>query len=177
MGIALFLVIAGLLILVNGMITGSLIWIIVGFVMVFFPVFLKNIGQSEKQEKTVFDLNVNKDKVVLNLPKTVVRKKDIKLSLILTLLVAMVAFALSWNFLIGYLFAPTPLSFESAVSGGCAELDPRSGCSKDPNSIIVRYDVNSNGIIGDANDTLKSLLAKYNCTDTCLYRRCGCPGY
>jgi hypothetical protein len=175
--IAFSIVVIGLLTLANGMIIGDLTWVIAGFVMIFFPVLFKYASQKEKEEKTVFDLNENKDKFLLNLPKTIIRKKDVKLSLILTLFFALIAFVLSWNFLIKYLFSPTSISLENAISNGCIILDPRSGCNKNPDNIIVSYDVNSNGVVGDANDTLSNLLVKYNCTGDCIKKRCSCPGY
>ena len=175
--IAFCIVTVGLIVFANGIRLGDVIEVGIGFVMIFFPALIKYVSQRDKEEKTSFDLNENRDKVVLNLPKNIIRKKDIKLSLILTLFVSLVAFALAWNFLIKYLYAPTPLSFESAVSAGCTILDPRSGCNKDPAKIIVPYDVNDNKITGDENDNLANLLAKYNCTDDCIRKRCSCPGY
>jgi len=69
---------------------------------------------------------------------------------------------------------------EAVKSQGCNDLNPRAGCVTDPNTILVNYDVDGDGVIAVAQDNLQTFAAKYYACAAdiaCTKRMCSCPGY
>jgi hypothetical protein len=172
----LSLIVLGFIIFIIGIILGDVRLNAVGFIIIILTVFYVFLKEKEVKKKSILYYIENKDESVLPLSKSNIKKKEIKISLFLTLFISIVAFALAWNMLSNYLFAPSPLSIENIINKGCTEL-VRGTCDKDPSTIVVPYDVNKDGIVGGINDTLSNLLKMSNCTDACIKRRCGCIGY
>ena len=68
---------------------------------------------------------------------------------------------------------------EAIKNQACAALNPREGCTADPTSININYDVDGDGTMDDWQDFANAF---YGCgTDpnpsACAKRICGCPGY
>ena len=176
--IVLIGVLSGLLVFVLGMALNNITINLTGFVIVTITLFYKLIKDFVRKEKSAFDYIENKDEYILPLKVTVLKKRQVKISQIIIFIISLTVFLLAWNIITEKtIFTPSsPLYIESVINQGCTEMRP-NGCKEDPSKIIVQYDVNRDGVIGGANDTLASLLEKQNCTDTCLKKRCSCPGY
>ena len=68
---------------------------------------------------------------------------------------------------------------EAVKNQACTVLNPRAGCTTDPSSVTVNYDVGNDG--DTSNDNLQEFAeAFYGCADgdtSCSRRLCSCPGY
>lgn len=65
---------------------------------------------------------------------------------------------------------------EAIKNQACAELNPREGCTADPATLSINYDVDGDGIMNDFWQDFANQF--YGCTDAaCAKRICGCPGY
>jgi len=79
----------------------------------------------------------------------------------------------------------TTAGIEAVKNEGCMELNPRAGCTTDPETILIEYDVDADGIGDgtDADDNLEAFLnTTYGCGLqaeylACVKRICACPGY
>lgn len=73
---------------------------------------------------------------------------------------------------------------EAIKNQACTDLNPRAGCTDDPSSVWVNYDVNDDGSIDDpatpTNDNFQAFADLfYGCggDSSCARRICSCPGY
>jgi len=170
------IVLLGLLIFVISLVSGDVGLGVISVIMIILPplyLYLKGKGK----EKPVLIYPESKYEPILSSSRPIKEKKKNLITLIMTIFISVVVLGFSWMWLKNSLSTPSPLSLGGVINSACIELDPRSGCKKDPSIITVLYDVDEDGIIGGVNDTLSNLLEKYGCTGDCIKRRCGCPGY
>jgi hypothetical protein len=69
---------------------------------------------------------------------------------------------------------------EAIKNQACATLNPRAGCTDDPSTIPVNYDVDGDGNIAIAQDNWQTFADSfYACAgdSACAKRICSCPGY
>ena len=69
---------------------------------------------------------------------------------------------------------------EAIKNQACVDLNPRAGCTDDPSTISVNFDVDDDGNIAIAQDNWQTFADLfYGCggDSSCARRICGCPGY
>ena len=183
--ITIIIVLAGFVIFTIGIVSGDLIWNIIGGIIIVLPPIILKLKDFKKKRKSLIHYIESEDEPILSSKKTRVsfeiKEKIKKLrkffeKAIIMIFIAGIAIGLASILMTKYVFKPTYITSEAAVSNGCAILN-MGGCKKDPSEIIVNYDVNGDGKIGGVDDNLSNLLEIYNCTGNCIKRRCGCPGY
>jgi len=171
--IVLIVCIIGLVVLVLGVddiILGSL-----GFAMIILPFFYLLKDFFKKKEKIVSIVPEEERESILSSKPGKLRKKT-KIMTIMFAAFAILFFLISLYLINKYVISSSYLELEAAINHGCEELDPRTGCQKDPSKIIIPFDVDGDGVRGDENDTLEKILEiHYNCVGECVKRRCACP--
>jgi hypothetical protein len=182
--IAVIVVIAlGIVIFLIGLILNEIIWCIIGGVVAVLPPVALKI-ERKRERKSLLHLIENENRPILSTKKTQKdfeekeRWKKIRHFIEKIIIMALVAAAAAGLVIImvqRFISKPTYISVETAIVEGCAIMN-RVNCKTDPSLIIVKYDVNDDGITGGENDTLKSLLEMYNCTGNCIKIRCSCIG-
>lgn len=175
--IIIFIIYLGFMIFAAGVFLGDVRFVATGFVTIALPIFYLFIKGLEIKQKSAFELNENKDISLLPIARTILRKRSVKVSLLLAIIGALIIMIISWNFLSNSLFSTSPISIESIINKACMKMDPKAGCKVDPSKITVPYDANDDGVKEGANDTLATLLKKYDCEGDCIKKRCSCPGY
>ncbi len=157
---------------VTGIMLNS-IWLIVSGGLVSVMVFLYFILKLRK-EKENFDIPEDKYETVLTPTKKPFKvRKDI-LGYVTVIALGIAVFGIAYSSMQKYLFSPSSLSIENVINEGCKKLNIDYGlCEKDPSTITVNYDVNSDGTAGGVNDTLSNLLGT-DCDNLCIKKRCGC---
>jgi len=182
--IVIILIAVGLAIIISGILLGEfLVCIIGGIVIALSPLALE--VKKRKDRKSLMEYMEKDERPILSTRKEVgeieeeERWKKLKQffeKITIMVIVAAGALGLVVIMLQNYFLNPTYMSIETAITEGCSILH-RSGCKADPSEIIIDYDVNGDDIIGGVNDTLSNLLGIYNCTGSCIKRRCACTGY
>jgi len=175
---SLSIVIAGFIIFIVGLILSNFILSITGGVMIILPILILKIGEYKEKRKSLLEYMENKDKSLLPLPKTNLKKRlnDKRImSMLMSLFITAIIFAFITILLKNYVLGVSDIDLDKAIKDGCAKLNMGGTCITDPSKIIVPYDVNKDGIKGGVDDTLTNLLKMYNCTDSCIRKRCGCP--
>jgi len=169
------IVLLGLIVFVISMISGDVRFGIIGIIMIILPS-LYWYFKGEKKEKAVLIFPERKYESILSSSKSLSKKKNI-IRVFMTIFIAGIIMGFLWMWLKNSFSSPSPLSLGGIINSACIELDPRTGCKKNPSQIKVDYDVNGDGVKDGVNDTLSNLLEKYDCSGDCIKRRCGCPGY
>jgi len=173
--ILIIIITAGLIVFTIGVISGDSILSVMGGVMVILPPLILKLRGFKRKRKSVIYYMEDRDKTILPLKRTSVKKKEFNLRPLILIFIAVIAVGLTMILMRRYVFKPTYITFGAAVNDGCAILN-MGGCKKNPSEIIVNYDVNKDGIIGGIGDNLSDLLEGYgNCTGNCIRIRCGCP--
>ncbi len=173
----IFIIIAiliGVITDIAGVILNDILLIILGplLAILFFMLPFLVIGGVKKQK--LFIPEEDKYETILTLKKKHHKKKKNLISMFMGLVLAIIVFYILW-FFISYLYRPSSLAMENVINAGCRELNEGTGrCIKDPATIIVKYDVNGDEIVGGVNDTLAALLGQNNCTGNCIKARCNC---
>lgn len=167
----------GFMVFAAGVILGDVRFVATGFLIIALTIFYLFIKGLEIKQKSAFELDENKDRALLPITRAILRKKSVKVSFLFAIIGAMIIMIISWNFLYNSLFSTSPISVESIINKACMKMDPNSGCKIDPLTITVPYDANGDGVQGGVNDTLTTILKKYDCEGDCIKKRCSCPGY
>jgi len=175
--IIIFIIYLGFMIFAAGVILGDVRFVATGFLTIALPIFYLFIKGLEIRQKSAFELNENKDTALLPIAKAILRKRTVKVSLLFAIIGAIIIMIISWNFLSSSIFSSSPISVESIINKACMKMDPNTGCKVDPSKITVPYDANGDGVKEGTNDTLATLLKKYECEGDCIKKRCSCPGY
>ena len=174
--ISLSIVVLGFIILTVGLVFSNIILNALGCVMIILPILILKIKDYGTKRKSILEYMENKDKSILPLPKTKIRKKEI-ISSIMSLFITIIVIAFISIALKNYFFKLSDIDIKKAESDGCAKLSMGGTCITEPSKIYVPYDVNKDGIVGGIGDSLEDLLRTYyNCTGSCVRKRCGCPG-
>lgn len=176
--IMIFAFIAGFILFTLGILLGDLILCATGgSIAILVPLILK-LKETQVKKSSVLDYIQTKDESLLPLKKSVLKKEDNKIKVLMMLFIALIALGFTTILMKNYIFEPNYFTLQQAANDGCTKLNMQGGCKTDPSQIAVSLDVNKDGIVGGVNDTLASLFEKYyNCTDSCVKKRCGCQGY
>lgn len=176
--IVLSIIILGFIVTAIGFAFSILILNLVGIVIIVLPFLFLKLKDFGTRRKSLLEEMENKDKTVLPLPKTNIKlrlqnKKII--SAIMSMFVTVIIIAFVYIMLKNYFFELSDIDLEKAVNDGCSKLKMGGNCIIEPSRIVIPYDVNKDGVKGGVGDDLENLLEKYNCTDVCIRKRCGCP--
>jgi len=170
--------VAGFIVFTLGILGGDLTLCATGGVIVIMVPLILKLKQYQVKRKSILDYNENKDESLLPLKRTSLRRDDNKIKALMMIFIGLVALGFTSILMKNYIFEPNYFALQKAVNDGCTELNMRGACNKDPSQIMVTLDVNKDGIAGGPGDTLSNLFEKYyNCTGSCVRKRCGCQGY
>ena len=174
--ITFFMLFLGFVLFVSGISISSSLLTEVGGAAIVVAVIVFKIGDYEEKKSLLLESMENKDKSILPQVKTIIRKKEI-IPTIMSIIIVIIILAFLSVMLEAYFFKMGEVDVEKAVRDGCAKLNMGETCITDPTKIIIPYDVNKDGITGGINDTFTNLMREYyNCTGSCIMKRCGCPG-
>lgn len=170
--------VAGFILFTLGILEGDLILSATGGVIAIMVPLILKLKQYQVKRKSILDYAENKDESILPLKRTTLRKDDNKVKVLMMIFIALITLGFTTILMKNYIFEPNYFSLQKAVNDGCTELNMKGNCNKDPSEIMVPLDVNKDGTAGGSGDTLSNLFEKYyNCTGSCVRKRCGCPGY
>jgi uncharacterized membrane protein YiaA len=170
--------IAGFIVFIFGMLYGDLIICATGGLIAILVPLIFKLRQYQEKRKSILDYAENKDESLLPLKRTPLRRDDNKIKALMMIFIGLIALGFTSILMKNYIFEPTYFTLQKAVNDGCTELNMKENCNKDPSEIMVPLDVNKDGTVGGPSDTLSNLFEKYyNCTGSCVKKRCGCPGY
>lgn len=181
MAIVIILVVAGLAVIITGILLEDFLICIIGGV----PITLSPLAleiKKRRDRKSLLDYMEKDESPILSTRKKTEdieeeerwkKMKQFFEKIIIMLIVAAAALGLVIIMIQDYFLKPTYISIETAISEGCSILH-RSGCKTDPSEITVQYDVNGDEVIGGTGDNLATLLETYNCTGSCIRTRCAC---
>ena len=174
--ITIFMLVLGFVLFVSGIAISNSLLTEGGGAMVVIAVIVFKIGGYEEKKSLLLESMENKDKSILPQIKTIIRKKEI-IPTIMSVIIVIIIMAFLSVMLDAYFFNIGEIDINKAVKDGCAKLNMGETCITDPSKIIVPYDVNKDGTTGGINDTFTNLMKDYyNCTGSCVMKRCGCPG-
>jgi len=175
------IIVLGFAIFLMGLIINEMVWNIIGGLVIILPPIVLKI-KRKRDRKSLIHYIENENRPILSTKKTHQdfeekeywkKARQFIEKIIIMSLVAAAAAGLVILMMQRFIFKPTYLSSETAISEGCAILN-RGGCKMDPSEITVNYDVNGDEVTGGDNDTLSGLLGLYNCTGDCIKMRCSC---
>lgn len=173
--ITISMIVIGFVLFVAGIaISSSLLSEIAGGIIVIAIIIFK-VGDYEEKRNSLLENMENKDKSILPQIKANIRKKEI-IPTIMSIIIVVIIIAFLSVMLKAFFFNLGDIDIEKAVKDGCAKLNMGGTCITDSSTIIVPFDVNKDGTAGGINDTFSNLMNDYyNCTGSCVRKRCGCP--
>lgn len=176
--IMIFAFVAGFALFTLGILAGDLTLCAMGGAIAIFVPLIFKLRQEQSKKKSMLYYVENKNESIFPLKKTIIRRDESKIKGLMVLFVGLIALGFTSILMKNYIFEPNYFTLQKVVNEGCTQLNMQGGCKTDPSQILVQLDVNKDGTTGGVNDTLANLFEKYyNCTGSCLKKRCGCSGY
>ncbi len=169
---SIVMVIAGFIILTVGIFFLDFILSILGGLLVGLSVFVMEIKESEKKEKSILELMEKREGSVLS--KTKITKEKV-IPILTSVIITVIIFTFLYILLRRNFMGTTTVSYDKAVNDGCAKMKI-SRCEIDSERIYVTYDVNKDGMVGRIGDSLYNLLNQPPnvCNETCIRKLCNC---